>query len=126
MRLKLRPHPHLYEINTWAWLDELSAAAGRRVTLADVPDAEWDRLRALGFDLIYLLCVWQRSPRAAAIARANADSFAAYDAALPNWGLEDVVGSGFAVTDYAPDPRIGTWRDIDAVRGKLNARGMGL
>ena len=35
-----RAHPHLYQINTWPWLDALSAAAGHTVRLADVPDAE--------------------------------------------------------------------------------------
>jgi hypothetical protein len=41
-------HPLVYEINTWPWLRELSAAAGTRITLADVPQAE--RICALGFD----------------------------------------------------------------------------
>ena len=43
-----RKHPHLYEINTWVWLERLSKAAGRRITLGAVPEAEWDRLEALG------------------------------------------------------------------------------
>ena len=37
-------NPSLYEINTWAWLDDLSRRAHRPVTLADVPPAEWDAL----------------------------------------------------------------------------------
>ena len=40
----LRPHPHLYEINTWAWLEKLSARAGRLIKLGDIPDGEWDAL----------------------------------------------------------------------------------
>ena len=42
----MRAHPHLYEINTWPWLDELSRRAGRQLTLAGVPDREWDHLAA--------------------------------------------------------------------------------
>ena len=126
----LRPHPHLYEINTWAWLEELSRTAGRRLTLADVPGEEWDRLRALGFDLVYLLGVWQRSPAARQWARSTPEYFSSYDAALPGWTLDDVVGSGFAVRDYEPDPRLlrekHTWRDIDNLRTHLHQRGMGL
>ena len=34
--------PVIYEINTAIWLGDLSRAAGRRVTLADVPAAAWD------------------------------------------------------------------------------------
>ena len=41
----MRAHPHLYEINTWPWLDELSRRAGRHLTLAGVPDREWDHLQ---------------------------------------------------------------------------------
>ena len=32
-------YPSLFEINTRAWLDRLSADAGKRITLADVDDA---------------------------------------------------------------------------------------
>ena len=35
-----RPHPHLCEINTWAWLEELSAKQKRLIKLADVPEQE--------------------------------------------------------------------------------------
>ena len=35
----LARYPSLYEINTSAWLDRLSAEAGKPVTLADIDDA---------------------------------------------------------------------------------------
>jgi hypothetical protein len=57
----LRPHPHLYEINTWSWLEKLGARLGRTITLAEVPDSEWDALARLGFDAIWLMGVWKRS-----------------------------------------------------------------
>ena len=34
--------PVIYEINTAVWLTGLSRAAGRRLTLADVSDSDWD------------------------------------------------------------------------------------
>jgi len=33
-------HPFVYEINTWAWLDELGRRAGATVDLASVPDSD--------------------------------------------------------------------------------------
>src|SRR5439155_526214 len=59
--LSLRTHPHLFQINTWLWLDELSRAHGKAVTLGSVPDAEWDRVAGYGMDLVYLMGVWDRS-----------------------------------------------------------------
>jgi len=40
----IRNHPHLYEINTWAWLYDLSRRLRRNISLRDVPDSEWDAL----------------------------------------------------------------------------------
>lgn len=124
--LSVRPHPHLIEIPTWAWLEEFSHQRHRPVTLGQVPDAEWDRLRSLGFDLVWLMGVWKRSPAARRLVRADPTRFGDYDRALPGWTLADLVGSPYAIREYCPDPRIGGWRDIDAVRRKLRDRGMGL
>jgi hypothetical protein len=124
--LSVRPHPHLLEIPAWAWLEELSLREGRPISLAQVPDAEWDRVRDLGFDLVWLMGIWKRSAFARHIFRSDPKRFADYDRALPGWKLTDVVGSPYAVYDYRPDPRIGTWRDVDRARRKLRERGMGL
>jgi len=122
----LRAHPHLYEINTWPWLDALSRRHGRSLTLGGVADAEWDALAALGIDLVYLMGIWRRSPLGREIARSNALMLPEYDRALPRWQMSDVVGSAYSIAAYEPDPRIGSWDDIDAVREKLHARGMQL
>lgn len=123
---KLRTHPHLYEINTWAWLEGLSAKAGRRITLADVPDAEWDAIAQRGFDIVWLMGLWQRSEESRQIVLADPGNRAQYDRVLPGWKPEDVIGSPYAVKDYVPDPRIGNWESLDRVREKLHARGMAL
>ncbi|HEX9759651.1 MAG TPA: alpha-amylase family glycosyl hydrolase, partial [Candidatus Acidoferrales bacterium] len=122
----LRVHPHLYEIHTWAWLEQLSAAQGKRITLAGVPDSDWDALAELGFDVVWLMGVWERSPRARRIARTETSMFAGYDEGRPGWRLEDVAGSPYAIHNYQPDARIGSWEDLDGVRRKLHARGMRL
>ena len=53
---------------------------GRMITLAEIPDAEWDALAQRGFDIVWLMGVWQRSAsRASSIsiqaARASYDAF---------------------------------------------------
>lgn len=122
----LRAHPHLYEINTWAWLEKLSARAGRLIKLDDVPDVEWDALARLGFDVIWLMGVWQRSPESRRAALAFRENAAQFDAALPGWKPSDVIASPYAVAAYVPDLRIGTFASLDSVREKLRKRGMAL
>jgi hypothetical protein len=122
----IRAHPHLYEINTWAWLEQLSARLGRRITLADVPDAEWDSLAELGFNIVWLMGVWQRSPESRRIKLENPQNHPEFEAALPGWTPSDAIGSPYSIVDYVPDPRIGTWDSLDAVRKKLHTRGMAL
>src|SRR3984893_659774 len=121
-----RPHPHLYELNTWAWLEELSIQLGRPIQLADVPDAHWDSIARRGFDIIWFMGVWERSPESRRIALTDHANFPLYDRVLPGWQPSDVIGSPYAVLDYAPDPRIGTWDGLDRVRHKLRSRGMAL
>lgn len=123
---RLRPHPHLYEINTWTWLEQLSAQIGCSIKLAEVPDAEWDSLAKRGLDIIWLMGVWQRSPASRQITLADPADFPVFDRVLPGWTPRDVVGSPYSVARYVPDPKIGTWSDLDCVREKLHARGMGL
>jgi Alpha amylase, catalytic domain len=121
----LRVNPHLYEINTWAWLEEVGARLGRNVKLGDVPDAEWDRLAERGFDIIWLMGMWQRSAAGRSLAL-QPEMGEGYSRALPGWRTEDVVGSPYSVAAYEPDPRIGTWADLDLVREKLHARKIAL
>ena len=51
-------HPLLYEINTRVWVRELSARAGKRLTLDTIPPEEVERIAALGFDAVWLMGVW--------------------------------------------------------------------
>ncbi len=126
LQFSIRANPHLYEINTWAWLDQLSARLGRTIDLAGVPDAEWDALAQLGFDAVWLMGVWQRSPISRKISLDDPANFPDYERALPGWTPADVVGSPYSVVQYAPEPRIGTWDTLDRTGDKLHARKMGL
>ena len=122
----MRAHPHLYEINTWPWLDDLSRRAGRHLTLGGVPDREWDHLRQRGIDIVYLMGIWERSAFGRQIARAERALFGAFDQALPGWTARDVVGSAYCISAYEPDRRIGTWEDLADIRARLHARSMQL
>ena len=122
----LRLHPQLYEISTLPWLLRLSEKLGTRIGVSDVPRSEWERLRALGFDLIYLMGVWKRSPAGRTLSRSQTSLFVRYDECLPGWTLDDVPGSPFSIQAYEPDPLIGSWRDLVNVHHQLHDLGMRL
>ncbi len=124
--LRLQPHPHLYEINTYAWLERMSADLGRLIQLEDVPDSTWDSIAERGFDIVWLMGVWRRSPESRRIMLEDPGNFPQFDRALPGWKPADVIASPYAVAAYVPDARIGTWDSLDRVRNKLHARGLGL
>ena len=122
----LRPHPQLYEISTLPWLLRLSARHGRSIKLADVPASEWEQLRGLGFDLIYLMGMWRRSPGGRTLSRSQTSLFPRYDECLPGWTLGDVLGSPFSIQAYEPDPMIGSWDDLQQLHRRLHKLGMRL
>ena len=123
---RIKPHPHLYEINTWAWLERMSSQLGRFIQLEEVPDSAWDSIAERGFNIVWLMGVWRRSPESRRITLADSANFPQFDRALPGWKPNDVIASPYAVAAYVPDARIGTWDSLDRVRNKLHARGMAL
>ena len=93
-------YPVLFQVDTRVRLSELAAALGRKATLDDLPDAELDRLAHDGFDLVWLLGVWQTGEAARSISRSNGEWRKEYARVLPDFKEADVCGSCFAVHDY--------------------------
>lgn len=119
-------HPFIYEINTWPWLADLSASAAMPVHLSTVPDEEWDAIADAGFDAVWLMGVWQRSPAGVAVALANRDLVASFRAALPDWVPDDVVGSPYCIRNYVVDEHLGGRAGLAAARSALADRGLAL
>ena len=119
-------HPSVYEINTWPWLGEQSRKAGRALTLASVPDREWDVIATLGFDAVWLMGVWERSPAGIAIANRNEGLLADFRRALPDFREADNVGSPYCVRRYAADAHLGGRDGLVKAREALSRRGIRL
>ena len=115
--------PILFEVNTRAWLRELSARAGRPLTLLDVPDSEIDRWRKLGITHVWLMGVWQVGPKARAVA---------LQFWRDHWSREipsseaDVQGSPYAIQEYAVDSRIGDALSLLMFKERLGRAGLRL
>jgi hypothetical protein len=116
----------LYEINTWVWLSDLATKTGASVDLNSVPPPDWDAIAALGFDAVWLMGVWERSPAGIAIANQNANLLADFHRALPNFRPADNVGSPYCVRRYSVDEHLGGRGGLAVARRELAKRGMRL
>ena len=119
-------YPTMYEINTWVWLAELGHKHGKPIDLSSVPAAEWDRLGSFGFDAVWFMGVWERSPAGIAVANRNQGLLDDFHRALPDFTTSDNVGSPYCVRSYAVDQHLGGRKGLAAARRQLADRGMKL
>jgi hypothetical protein len=119
-------YPLLYEINSWVWLSEISRKYGKRITFSSVPSAEWDAIAAYGFDGVWFMGVWERSPAGIAIANRNKTLLDDFWRALPDFRTEDNVGSPYCVRRYVVDEALGGPAGLAVARKELSKRGMNL
>src|SRR4030095_8739485 len=117
------PYPSLYQVNTRVWLTERSRVLGRPAALDDIPDAEIDRVAAMGFDWVWLLSVWQTGEAGRRISRANPQWRREFEETLPDLREEDIAGSGFAITGYMVDTALGGDAAAARVGGRPRRRG---
>jgi glycosidase len=119
-------YPSLYQINTRVWLTDLSRSLGRRAILDDIPDAALDRLAGQGFDWIWLLSVWQTGTASQHISRTHREWRTEFAHTLPDLRIEDIQGSGFAITGYKVHRALGGDAALARLRERLRARGLKL
>ena len=119
-------NPVIYEINTWVWLSELAQKYGKGINLATVPPEEWDKMAEFGFEAVWLMGVWERSPAGIAISMKNQGLLEDFKRALPDFKAEDNVGSPYCVRRYAVDKSLGGERGLAVARKNLAERGLRL
>jgi hypothetical protein len=125
--LSIRSHcPSLFQINTRATLQELSRKLGRPATLEDFPDSELDHLAKLGFEWIWFLGVWQTGPAGQRVSRQHHEWIAEFQTTLPDFKVQDVSGSCFAITDYSVHTDFGGNKSMRRLEARIHDRGMRL
>jgi hypothetical protein len=118
--------PTIYEINSWVWLSALGEKSGKSFDLSSVPSAEWDAIADYGFDAVWLMGVWERSPAGIAIANQNKDLLDDFRRALPDFRPQDNVGSPYCVRRYVVDQHLGGPKGLAIARKELAKRNMRL
>src|SRR4030042_539988 len=119
----MRMNPHLYEVNTRVFLGRFSRKYRRKLTLTTIPGDEWRFIINKGFDLLWLMGVWQRSTAARQQALLHNDLRRRYNVVLPGWTDEDIAGSPYAVHTYTLDKSLGEETDLVRIRSLLQNRG---
>jgi glycosidase len=119
-------YPTLYEINTWVWLSALTRKYKRDINLSSVPPAEWDSIANYGFDGVWLMGVWERSPAGIAIANQNSGLINDFRRALPDFRPDDNVGSPYCIRDYKVDRHLGGPDGLATARRELSKRNLNL
>ena len=122
----LAAQPSLYQINTRVRLTALSKSLRRPATLDDIPDTELDTLAEMGFDWIWFLSVWQTGPTAQQVSRSHSEWRREFQETLPDLLEEDIAGSGFAVTGYTVQSKLGGNAALARLRERLRKRGLRL
>ena len=120
----VRTHPSLFQINTRVLLTSLSRERGRPVTLDDVPDELIDRIAENGFDVVWLLGVWQTGSAGQKISLDNPEWRHEYRELMPDFSERDVCGSCFAIRSYSVNSDFGGNTALARLRGRMQDRGL--
>jgi glycosidase len=99
--------------NTLVWLDQLSRVYGREIRRLDqVPDEELDTLARRGFNTLWLIGVWERSPASREIKR--------------RMGNQDAEASAYSLFDYAVSAELGGEQSLFSLKERAWRRGIRL
>lgn len=107
------PNLVLIARNTYVWLEQLSRQYQRPIQHLDhIPDEELDRLSQYGFNGLWLIGLWDRSPASRQIKL--------------SMGNPDAVSSAYSIRDYQIADDLGGWQALDNLRQRAWQRGIRL
>jgi glycosidase len=97
----------------YVWLDQLSKQYQRPITrLDEIPDREIDQLAGWGFNALWLIGVWERSPASERIKQIR--------------GNPEAVASAYSLMDYAIAADLGGETAYESLRSRASERGIHL
>jgi glycosidase len=118
--------PLVFEINTRIWLQKLSKIYNRPVTLGTVPDEEFAFFTTSGFDVVWLMGVWQPSQYSKAIATSHSGLRSSFLEHLSTVQPDDIASSPYSIPSYTVNNALGGKFELLLFREKLNNYGIKL
>ena len=122
----MRTNPHVLEVNAKIWFHQMKRDFGRNITLSDIPESYIVKLKAAGFDALWLMGVWEESLTSRQIARSDGPINNYLKRIVPDYTTEDIFGSPYSICSYNVDKYLGTNEDLLKFKAKLNENGMAL
>jgi len=125
--LSMPKNPSVIELSARPWLYELSKKYGRTITaLSDVPMEEFVYYKNRGIDIVWLMGVWKLGPAGLNHDKTDSSLVAGFKRLLPDFTMDDVIGSPYAVVEYTCNPELCPNGDSDLVtlRKKLHENGL--
>lgn len=121
----------ILEINTVNFIYKISKKYKKEVNsfkdmikLGEIPEEEWEKILYGGtVKYIWLMGIWKRSKTSRQIALKNINE---YKQLIEDIKEEDILGSAYSITDYTPNPIIGSFKDLTKVKRILNKYNVGL
>lgn len=118
----------LLQINARVWLKEIQEhyfPKSDKIFLSDIPLVVWQQFKDQGFDIIYLLGVWEVDTLTKTMfTKKNLQR--EFDQVLPGWKWEDTCGSPFSIKNYTINPILGTDNTLTQLKETLNNIGLEL
>lgn len=115
-------NPRLLEINTRVWLNRY----GNNYKLSSVSDKQIDQWKEIGFDLIWLMGIWNNNKDVIDEYCFEPDLVASYNSVLKDWKKDDIIGSPYSIDRYEVNPLIGNKEDLIRFKKRLNDKGIKL
>ncbi|MBP8794106.1 MAG: hypothetical protein KBH29_13095 [Lutibacter sp.] len=120
--MKICSNPRLLELNARIWIRRF----GQDFTLTSVPDDQITRWKELGFDMIWLMGVWDNNKDVINEYCFEPELISSYNSALKDWHKDDVIGSPYSIDRYEINPLLGTREDLLSFKKRLNNAGISL
>lgn len=121
----IRANPNLIEINTRLFLDSMRKKYNQpEMTLSLIPDEEWMKIKHLGFDIVWLMGVWESSPISEKISQD--EDFLRDFVKKHSLDISAIGSSVYAIKGYRLDPSFGFEWELRSLKEKLNSFGLAL
>ncbi|MCK9424518.1 MAG: alpha-amylase family glycosyl hydrolase [Ignavibacteriaceae bacterium] len=112
-------NPKLLEINIRLLVRRFNTE-DKKATLSDIPYSYWEKLAEQGFEIVWLMGIWETTSILIDRCCFEENLIQSYNRTLKDWQRDDVIGSPYAIDKYEINPELGTREDLLQLKKTLN------